>query len=46
MEEGWTGRFYIYSGSLENYVCHSDKVYYRVTQTIPFLQPVEKRKGA
>jgi predicted RNase H-like HicB family nuclease len=42
MEEGWTGRFFIYSGSLENYVYHSDKVYYRVTQTIPFLQSVEE----
>ena len=42
IEEGWIGNLYIYIGKLEKCNYHSNKVYYRTTQTIPFLQPVEK----
>ena len=41
LKEGWNGHFYIYVGSLSNCKIDFDKVYYRVTDTLPFCNPVE-----
>jgi hypothetical protein len=38
---GWNGCFYIYSGSLTDYKVYFRNVYYRITETLPFLQPPE-----
>jgi hypothetical protein len=41
LKEGWNGQLYIYSDSLSKYKCNLDKVYYRVTDNLPCLKPVE-----
>ena len=40
-KKGWNGHFYIFSGSLKNCIRKFDKVYYRETNTLPCLNPVE-----
>jgi len=45
LKEGWNGTFYIYSGDLEEYKLYFSHVYYRITDNLPSLQPVEEQVG-
>ena len=42
LKEGWNGHLYIFVGSIHNCKRDFDKVYYRVTDTLPFCNPVEE----
>jgi hypothetical protein len=43
LKEGWVGSLYIYTGSLEEYDSFFPEVYYRITDNLPFLQPVDEQ---
>jgi hypothetical protein len=43
LKEGWNGTFYVYSGDLEAYKLYFSNVYYRITDNLPFLEPVEEQ---
>jgi len=45
LKEGWNGTFYVYSGDLEEYKLFFSQVYYRITDNLPCLQPVEEQIG-
>jgi hypothetical protein len=45
LKEGWNGTFYVYSGDLEEYKLYFSQVYYRITNSLPCLQPVEEQAG-
>jgi hypothetical protein len=45
LKEGWNGTFYVYSGDLEEYKLYFSQVYYRITDNLPCLQPVDEQVG-
>ena len=45
LKEGWNGNFYVYSGDLDEYKLFFSQVYYRITDNLPCLQPVEEPVG-
>jgi len=41
-KEGWNGKFYIYVGSIYNCKRDFDKVYYQISDTLPYCKKVEE----